>query len=65
MAKKDEKWFEPDEGTFEAMQVTLGLVMKAMEDLSRDVSRLQGKVSGLEKRLKNVEIRMDHSGDAP
>ncbi len=37
MAKKDEKWFEPDEGTFEAVQVTLGQVMKAMEDLSRDV----------------------------
>ena len=30
MAKKDEKGFEPDEGTFEAVQVTLGQVMKAV-----------------------------------
>ena len=65
MAKKDEKGFVPDEGTFEAVQVTLGQVMKVMEELSRDVGELQGKMIGMEKRLKNVETRMDHSGDAP
>ena len=54
MAGKYEKEYTPDAGTLEAVQVSLGQVMKAVEQLSKDVRELTGEVNKMKKRLRNV-----------
>ena len=53
--KRNDPGYEPDAGTFEAVQVSLGQVVKAVEQLSQDVSELKGEVSRMAKRLRNMD----------
>ena len=52
---KTDPGYEPDAGTFEAVQVTLGQVLKAVEQLSQDVSALTLEVSRMAKRLRDMD----------
>ena len=56
--KKYGHGYEPDVGTFEAVQVSLGQVVMAVEELGKRVTELVGVVKMLEKRLSKVEIAL-------
>ncbi len=53
--KTKDPGYEPDAGTFDAVQVTLGQVVKAVEQLSQDVSKLAIEVKSLAKRLRDMD----------
>ncbi len=53
--KTNDPGYEPDAGTFEAVQVTLGQVVKAVEQLSQDVSKLTTEVNRMAKRLRDMD----------
>lgn len=57
MAKKHktkDSGYVPDAGTFDAVQVTLGQVVMAVEQLSQDVSKLTTEVNRMAKRLRDM-----------
>jgi len=53
--KSKDPGYEPDAGTFDAVQVTLGQVVKAVEELSQDMNKLTIEVKSLAKRLRSMD----------
>ena len=53
--KTKDPGYAPDAGTFDAVQVTLGQVVKAVEQLGQDVNKLTIEVKSLAKRLRSMD----------
>jgi len=53
--KTNDPGYVPDAGTFDAVQVTLGQVVKAVEQLGQDVNKLTIEVKSLAKRLRDMD----------
>ena len=53
--KTKDSGYVPDPGTFDAVQVTLGQVVMAVEQLSQDVSALTLEVNRMAKRLRDMD----------
>lgn len=53
--KKYGHGYEPDAGTFEAVQVSLGQLVLAVEEFGKRMNEMLGATKQMEKRLGKVE----------